>query len=233
MIKISGKISLDNTNIIDSNGCSALTYAAQNKRKDFCDYLFTNDIDVNDPKADTNGIIDHYRKLLIRYQIIKEKAEENYKDAAAAVNVAQKDVDSIADKERYLRDARWRIERGKDETEEQYRNMELPSDFVPYTGWSYRDIGGYRDSMNKIIEKEEDLNKFERQLRTFARKAQEDLRNAQYVCNYYMRKYEEICNKSREQILKGMDYIENLAERDEEIGVRTCTMNNDSDCCIC
>lgn len=233
MKKISGKISLDNANIIDSNGCSALTYAAQNKRKDFCDYLFINDIDVNDPKADTNGIIDHYRKLLDRYQSIKERAEKNYKDAAAAIKIAQQDVDSIADKERYLRDARWQIERDKEETDREYRNMELPSDFVPYTGWSYQDIRGYKESMNRIKEEEDDLNKFERQLRTFARKAQEDLRNAQYVENYYMRKYEEICNKSREQILKGMDYIENLAKRDQEIGVRTCAMNNDSDCCIC
>lgn len=65
---ILGIIDLDSANMKDKNGCSALTYAANNNNVKFCDMLFCNNINAFGIKADQNGTIERYSNLLDKYE---------------------------------------------------------------------------------------------------------------------------------------------------------------------
>lgn len=229
---IFNKIKLKNANIIDNEGCSALTYAAQNGRKKFYDYLFINNIDIENPKADRNGIIQQYRNLLSNYEREKKNAKQNYEDAIAAVKVSQEDVDSIKEKKSNIEMAKLDIKSEKELLNQKYRHMEFPPDFNSSPSWSYEQHMCYQQSLKEIEKRENSLRNYEYELETFASNAQEDLVNAKKVYDYYERNYESICHKSREDILKDFDQIENLAKRSKEIGIRKCIEKKDSGCCI-
>lgn len=81
MNKINSQITLQNANLVDKNGNSALTYAADNNNIDFCNFLFIHGIEVFNINADQNGIIIAYRKLISKFEEFKNIAYRNYDNA--------------------------------------------------------------------------------------------------------------------------------------------------------
>ena len=75
-------IGTENANALDSDDCSALTYAAVYERKEFANYLFINNVNISNCKIDKFGIIKLYRQL--------EEYREN------AINLTEIAVSTVA-----------------------------------------------------------------------------------------------------------------------------------------
>ncbi|KAK8883729.1 hypothetical protein M9Y10_042827 [Tritrichomonas musculus] len=91
-------ISLSNLNHSDKYNNSGLTYAANNKRNDFCDALFCNGIDIEKCNRDDNGI-KKYNDLIKRYKEAESKAQSNFDSARFKFEIAQDEAEK-AEKQR-------------------------------------------------------------------------------------------------------------------------------------
>lgn len=62
-------ISSSNADMVDAYHCSALTYAANNKRIEFCNKLFYDDIDIENCNKDKFGIIKNYKYVTEKHKV--------------------------------------------------------------------------------------------------------------------------------------------------------------------
>ncbi|KAK8834253.1 Transient receptor putative cation channel subfamily A member 1 [Tritrichomonas musculus] len=193
-------IPLSNANMKDNDNCSALTYAANNKRREFCDHLFIKGIDIYNIKTDYNGIIGHYRDLMERYNKAKNEAYENYNDAKSALYEVERDVEEVERRRREL----------------QSQISSLNSQIRSFNNNEYSSRSEYDRLQSEI----RDCERSERKYIEFAQRIERDYIHAKDVCDYYERCYDAIISMTRKDILNDIGHIESLACRSREIGKR-------------
>lgn len=192
MSKLFDIISLSNANHVDNSNCSALTYAACNDRKDFCDMLFINDIEVFDIKVDSNGIINKYRRLINRYIAAKNFAKRNYESASDKYqSLRRQESDCLDD----IRELNRKIDN-------------LNSDI----NYHNNNDGGFI-SETIISFRKSSIESDRRTLECRLERIQSELRVASENVDYYARRYNQICEMTRKDILYNINQIEYLSER--------------------
>lgn len=190
-------IPLKNANYIDNNKCSALTYAADNGQKDFCDYLFINDIEVSGMKTDSNGIIAHYRNLMDRYNRALKSAKKKYDDAS---NVCKD-----------LSDRLYRVERQINELASEINS--LNSQIASYNNSEYQ-LGIERWALES---KKDKLFSKSYSLRDQYDSISKELERARDVSSYYYERHDALLKVTRKDILYNISAIEKLGKRDRTI----------------
>lgn len=200
MTKLFELIPFSNANIVDNFNGSALTYAAENNQRDFCDYLFCCGIKVDGIRSDSNGIIEYYLNLLHRYSYAQSKALENYNDAKDAYYEVKADASEC--------------DRRKEELEREIRNIN--SEIDSYNADEQRTMTHQISLESKLSDCKRAISKYNK----MAERIQRDLDHATDVMNYYEARYKAICDATRSDILHNIDRIEDLSCRDRKIGER-------------
>ena len=200
MCKLFELIPMKNANHVDNTKNAALTYAANNNRRDFCDHLFCCDIEINGFNADTNGIINHYRDLMRRYNKAKDSARKNKDDAGSALSEVESDMRECQSRKRQLESE---IDSINSKIDSYNRDPQNSS----YSATSLKmDIASCERSIRKYNE--------------MIARVQRDLNHANEIYEYYSDKYSEICNATRRDILNNIGHLESLGCRDRKIGQR-------------
>lgn len=212
MTDIFSKILLSNANKVDRNDCSALSYAAFNNNKSFCEELFIRNIEVDNIKTDKYGIIESFRTTLYKYEKIKKCSKQNYSDARSALDQLQKQKKQF--KER-LEEVEFQI---KICVQDEYRIKHSDSVTEEDIKDFYWHFNNYKREKNFI---EENLPKIK-----------DEIDNARKNLEYYNNKYQLICEATRKDMLQKLPYLEKLSMRDKKI-VTLDFKKDDSDCVIC
>ena len=186
-------IPLSNANKVDKYKNSALTYAAINNQKDFCDMMFLADIDVDDINSDQNGIISHYKKLMKRYRDAKEKAKNNYDSATSDFEYYRKKYNQSVDE---LDEVRRKID-SLNKDIDSYNKSEYQG-FFSSVSIDFRKS----DLESKLSSAANNVNYYERQMESSRAKAR-----------FYEAKYDEMCKVTRRDILYNITGVERIAER--------------------
>lgn len=92
MDSIDKLIDLNNLNVVDIDKNSAMSYCANNGRREFCDHLFIRGVNVEDINRDSDGIIQYYVDLLTSYRSIRQQAQDNKQCALHLLEMANNHV---------------------------------------------------------------------------------------------------------------------------------------------
>lgn len=187
MDNIEQYISLNDLNAVDSQGNSALTFVANNCRRDIADHLFIKGVKVNGINLDRNGIIRRYVQLLDQYNQILLRARHNkdqsyhfFKDRESNYNQSQRKVGDI---ERSLNDVK-----ARQASEGQ-------------SGGNPRQYDG------QIRQLENDL----RRERDHCAHLKQEKDGAERAYHTWSRNYNEIQSASRETILYHLDHLDHIS----------------------
>ena len=192
MAKLFDIVSMSNANLVDSKNCSALTYAAINNRKDFCDMLFINDIEVFDINVDSNGIIKKYRTLINRYISAKNSVLRKYENAEEKVS-----------------DLRYELRCCEQEIDELNSKINSLNSSIDYHN---KNDGGFISSA--IIDfRRSSIQSDKAALSSKLSSIHSRLDRAYEEKNFYGRVYDELSKMTRKDILYDINRIEYLAEK--------------------
>ena len=186
---------VSNLNLTDKYKCSGLTYAANNKRKKFCDLLFINNIEVFECKIDKNGIIRNYQNLMNRYEKAKSCAERNLKIAHNRLNDALHESNDI----------RRRKDALDDDINAYNRNCRCFNNRSEYD--AYEDEKLKREKARIDVEM--------KSLATQEAENNDRYKAADKAYDYYLYREENVSNATRKDILNRLSYLEELAIHDK------------------
>lgn len=182
---------VSNLSLTDKYNCSGLFYAANNKRKNFCDLLFINNVDVFECKADKNGIIRNYKNLMNRHKKALEKTERNLEIAYERFDNAYKEKCDFEWKSKHL-------DEDIDTYNSDCQKFNVKTDYDPYEDERLK-----REKARIEVEK-----------KSLAGKEKDIINRYKIACNcydYYKSREEAIDKASRKDILNKISYIEELS----------------------